>query len=323
MKILITGGAGMVGSNLAKNLIDQGHEITIIDNFWRGSKENLKKVGLEENQYRLIEADLSENGNWINSFKEVEFVYHLADIVAGISYVFNNEGFIFRQNLKINSNVASACEKSNVKRYIYVGTACSFPLHLQTNLDSSPLNEEDQFPANPESAYGWSKLMGELDAKYLSEKGMDTVILVLHNVFGAPCDFSDETGQVIPSLIRRTLELKNESLEVWGDGSQGRAFVYIDDVIEALTSALSKGENSGPIQIGPNTCTSIKTIAEIITKKVDSRIDLNFDLSKPTGDKGRCANYSKAKKLLNWEPKVTIENGIEKLLGFIKKEIKD
>tara|TARA_B100002051_G_C16732469_1_gene639110 strand:+ start:1404 stop:2375 length:972 start_codon:yes stop_codon:yes gene_type:complete len=323
MKILITGGAGMVGSNLSKRLIDEGHEITIIDNFWRGSKRNLESLGLKPNQYNLIKADLSEEGPWEEAFKDIECVYHLADIVAGIGYVFSNEGFIFRQNLKINSNVAQACEKQEVKRYVYVGTACSFPLELQLSVDSPPLLEEDQFPANPESAYGWSKLMGELDAKYLSEQGMDTVILVFHNVYGGPCDFSEETGQVIPSLISRALNSKDKNLIVWGDGSQGRAFVNVYDVVQALVSALYKGENSGPIQIGPDNCTSIKTLAEIIVKKIDENITIQYDLSKPTGDKGRCANYGKANKLLLWEPKVKLEDGIEDLIEYIRSERKN
>ena len=292
-----------------------------------GSLDNLEDQGcIDHPNFSLNIADLSSFGDWVDYFKDIDCVYHLADIVAGIGYVFGNEGFIFRKNLVINANVANAVEIMGISRYVYVGTACSFPLELQTGIDSKPLDEKDQFPANPESAYGWSKLMGELDANYLNKySGIDSVTLVLHNVYGTPCDYKTERSQVIPALAYKALNAKknDNKLSVWGDGSQGRAFVHVRDVINALILALNAGENSGAIQIGRDICTSIREIAETLKAKIDESIIINYDISKPTGDKGRCANYSKAKKLLSWEPTINIEDGLEDLLDWIKSKEKN
>lgn len=323
-RILVTGGAGMIGSNLVARLLTMGYEVTVIDNLWRGSIENLKYTCKNNfSKIKLVIADLSEPGNWHSEFKDIDCVYHLADIVAGIGYVFSNEGSLFRKNLLINSLVTQVVASFEVKRYIYVGTACSFPKELQTGVDAAPLKETDQFPASPESAYGWSKLMGELDATYLAkEKDIDTVVLSLHNVYGAPCDYKSPKSQVIPSLINRAISSSNKKISVWGDGSQGRAFIHVSDVVEGLISALTKGENSGTIQLGPNICTPISEIAETICDIVDKSIVIEFDVTKPTGDHGRRADFSKAKTVLGWEPMVNLKNGLTDLVNYIRENEK-
>lgn len=321
MKILITGGAGMIGSNLTAKLIEEGHEIVIIDNLWRGSIDNLKYTcGSNFNKIQLIIADLSTQGDWYKYFNDIDCVYHLADIVAGIGYVFSNEGYLFRKNLQINTNVAQVvASMKNIKRYIYVGTACSFPKELQNGVNAKPLNEIDQFPASPESAYGWSKLMGELDAKYLHEEtGINTVVLSLHNVYGAPCDYNSNRSQVIPSLMYRAISSKSGKFEVWGNGKQGRAFIHVSDIVNGLFLALTKGENQGVIQLGPNICTTIGEVANTIVEIIDSKLTIEFDTSKPTGDLGRCADFTKAKNLLNWEPYVNLKDGLIEIYKYIK-----
>lgn len=318
--ILVTGGAGMIGSNLVSQLLKRGHNVTVIDNLWRGSQQNLIDTCKENyDKINFILADLSIMGDWYQYFNNVDIVYHLADIVAGIGYVFSNEGYLFRKNLQINSNVSQVVATTNVKRYIYVGTACSFPKELQNDTNVIPLVEDQQFPASPESAYGWSKLMGELDANYLSQDhGIDSVILSLHNVYGYPCDFNTKKSQVIPSLVYRAITAENKKISVWGNGQQGRAFVHVRDVVDALLLSLERGHNVGTIQIGPSKCTQIREIAERIVKIVNPKIRIEYDLAKPTGDIGRSANFSKAKNVLGWEPKVELQEGITKLVNFIK-----
>jgi len=323
MKIVVTGGAGMIGSNLVAALLKQEHEVHVIDNFWRGSISNLEVAcGDTISDVKIHVADLSLFGDWIKILEGADCVYHLADIVAGIGYVFSNEGFIFRKNLHINGNVAAACEMMNVGRYIYVGTACSFPLELQTGVDAKPMKESQQYPAHPESAYGWSKLMGELDAKYMSQaSGIPSVVLVFHNVYGTPTEFQSNRAQAIPAMCYRALTegTKSGVLNVWGDGTQGRAFVHVDEVVSALLQSLTKGENVGPIQIGPDFCTSISEISKKIVDIVDPEIRIHFDKSKPIGDKGRCADYSKAKAVLGWQPTISIDDGLRQLIRWIQK----
>ena len=164
--------------------------------------------------------------------------------------------------------------------------------------------------------------MGEIEAGYISNEGItDTVVLSLHNVYGRYCDYSSEKGQVIPSLCKKAIEASktNKRMTIWGDGEQGRAFVHALDVVKAIMRSIKFGENQGVIQIGPNFCSKINTIASIIIKNIDKKIVIKNDLSKPVGDIGRCADYSKAKKLMNWEPEITLENGISDLVKWISK----
>lgn len=320
MKIVVTGGAGMIGCNLISALVSREHEVTVIDDYSRGSFENIKGVlGARVNDITIINQDLSEKGDWAQAFADVDVVYHLADVVAGVGYVFANEGSIFRKNLQINANVAEAIEQHKPGRYIYVGTACSFPQEIQTGVDAAPMVETQQYPANPESGYGWSKLMGEIDARYLdTQTGVPSVVLVLHNVYGTPCEFAGEKAQAIPAIIYRALTTNDGKLVVWGSGQQGRAFIHVDDVVEALLQALDKGHGDGPIQIGPNVCTSIATIAQTVVDLTERGLELEFDRTKPEGDRGRCADHSKATEILGWKPKVDLGDGLKSMIDWIK-----
>ncbi len=324
MEICVTGGAGMIGSALVKKLIEKKYKVIVIDNLWRGKLENLMHGGeyiidIKNNFHKL---DIGDPNN-INTIKKViskcYAVIHLADIVAGIGYVFNNQYQIFRQNVLINMNLFHATCSVNIPNIIYLGTACSFPLELQTSLNSK-LKESDLFPANPESAYGWSKLIGQLELKYMHEsKNMNITTLMLHNVYGINCEYEGERTQVIPSLINRILNTKDgDTLEVWGSGNQGRAFVYVEDVIDAIVKTLETNNLPECIQIGPDYCTSITELVSELIKISEKKIRIHFDVTKPEGDKGRYADYSLAKKLLNWEPRKPLINGLHETYNWIK-----
>jgi nucleoside-diphosphate-sugar epimerase len=325
-KILVTGGAGMIGSNLVKRLVKAGDEVFVIDNLWRGKIEYLNDdwgnpvIPLDTHFFRLdlMQPDIADD-----IFEKVEYVIHLADIVAGIDYVFNNQGFLFRQNLFINSNVITTTRKfkKSIKGFIYAGTVCSFPFTRQNSLTIIPLREEELYPAQPESAYGWSKLMGQYETELLEkETGIPTCTLMFHNVFGSPCDFG-ERSQVIPALIRKAIKFPEEEFVVWGSGEQGRAFIHVDDVVNALVLALEKGTGNGTIQIGPAICTPIRRIAEMVVKISGKDISIRYDLSKPEGDKARSADYSKANKVLGWKPIVSLDEGLTQQYKWIKKQI--
>src|SRR5262249_6366840 len=156
------------------------------------------------------------------------------DIVAGINFVFAHEGFVFRQNVLINTNSITACLVNGIRNYIYVGTACSYPKHLQMQDGTVQMREEQAYPAEPESAYGWSKLMGEYETQLLGQSGrMEVGVLRFHNVYGPGSVFDRERSQVIPSLVRKAINHPAEEFIVWGNGDQYRDFVYVDDVIDA------------------------------------------------------------------------------------------
>ena len=191
--IMVTGGCGMIGSNLVKRLVKEGWDVYVADNLWRGKVENLN----DENGKPVIDLDTHFFKKDLSIYEEAEsvvgitdYVVHLADIVAGIDYVFSNQGELFRVNNLINSNLFAACRKAGkekIKGLLYVGTVCSFPLTRQNMLNPEPLHEDELFPAMPESAYGWSKLMGQLEIGYLEkETGIPCCTLMFHNVYGTP-----------------------------------------------------------------------------------------------------------------------------------------
>ena len=223
----------------------------------------------------------------------------------------------------INSNVIESARKAkeSLQSFLYVGTACSFPLTRQNSLDVIPLREDELYPAMPESAYGWSKLMGQYETELLGKEiGIKTCVLMFHNIYGSPCDFG-ERSQVVPALIRKAINYPNEPFVVWGSGEQGRAFIHVNDIINAICLSLEKGWDKGVIQIGPSECTSIKDIAEMIVDISQKKIDIQYDLSKPEGDKARAADYSKAKQILGWKPQVSLEEGLRQQYRWIENEI--
>ncbi len=315
-KIYVTGAAGMIGSNLVKRLVDEDFFVIGVDNFSRSDESRISDLALKKN-FKFFKEDIKDfNNAWSEDIGSNDTIIHLADIVAGIGYVFQNQWSIFNENLAINSSIGKIIAEKNPNHLIYIGTACSYPQNLQRSIDDSVLKENDKFPADPESAYGWSKLIGDIEYKYLSEES-DLIYtnLDLHNVYGFPTDTDPATAQVIPSLIKRALE--NEELEIWGDGSQGRGFLEVNDVVDSILLAIKK-EYNGSIMIGPEECSKISELAEIIIKNpLTKSTKISYDLSKPIGDIGRYADSSIARKILGWEPKISLESGINSLIKKI------
>lgn len=325
MNICVTGGAGMIGSSLTKALVSSGNRVVVIDNLWRGSIKNLyvensPVIDLENDFFNIDISDCARLAEIEAIISSCDIVIHLADIVAGIGYVFNKQYEIFRINNLINTNLFKAASSCSLKKLIYVGTACSFPLELQSGLDSK-LNDEDLFPANPESAYGWSKLIGQLELRYLAEIAkFDIITLMLHNVYGPNCEFEGERTQVIPSLINKVLEAKDgETIDVWGSGNQGRAFIHVDEVVDAILKTIDSSGLPDYLQIGPNYCTSIKELVTTLIKISGKNIQINYDTTKPEGDKGRYANYENAKQYLDWSPTIELSAGLKQTYEWIQK----
>lgn len=317
-KIYITGAAGMIGSNLATSLVSDGHCVIGVDNLWRGSLKNLSNI-IDKKNFTFRYADLISDNDWYRDLKPDDVLIHVADIVAGIGYVFSNEWSVFQRNLLINTNIARIVGFMKPARLVYLGTACSYPQELQRSVSASQLSEVDKFPADPESGYGWSKLVGEIEFR-LATKGNGTkfTVLDLHNVYGWPCAYKDSTSQVIPSLIGKAINSTDGKLSVWGTGKQGRAFVHVDDVVNAIRLSLTYEGKESTFMIGPNHCTTIADLASIIKNHPDMDIEeIIFDPSKPTGDLGRFADSSLAKTELGWEPKVELEVGVFQLIDRI------
>lgn len=198
----------MIGSNLIKSLIFyekyNKNDIFVVDNLWRGRLENIcNYIDIETNFFNL---DLYQPNqlDCIIIKHNIDTIIHLADIVAGIGYVTKNEWFIFNRNIVINSNTIQSIKNCScqIKAFINISTACCFPKKLQLSLESK-LNETQLFPAEPETSYGWSKLMGIYETELLqNNSNILCCNLIFHNIYGYPCDIG-ERSQVIPSLIKK------------------------------------------------------------------------------------------------------------------------
>jgi nucleoside-diphosphate-sugar epimerase len=326
-RILVSGGAGFIGSWLVEALVRLGAEVYVIDNLWRGSLDNFQKddggswIDLKK-QFML--GDLREFHTALSSclWAKPDIVLHLADIVAGIDFVFVNEPFIFRTNLLINTNMFTAAAEAGIKQIVYVGTACSYPQKLQEKPGGVPLVEEQISPADPESGYGWSKLMGEYEAELLGRYSkIDVGILRLHNVYGPRSSLSIKRSQVIPSLIRKAVRYPDEEFTVWGSGKQSRDFVFVGDVVDALLRLPIKGMNKGAIQIGTAQETTIAELAHAIVKESGKEIPIKFDQTKPEGDVGRSGNYEKANRILGWNVFTLLEDGLKRTYEWADDQI--
>jgi GDP-D-mannose 3',5'-epimerase len=325
--ILVTGGAGFIGSSLVKRLTTDGHVVSVIDNLWRGRIENLQNSdgrSVIDLAIQFHHADLTNYGECEKLIRDYDVVYHLADIVGGIQYVFGNQLYVFRQNMLINTNVLTACLHNNVKNYVYVGTACSYPKSLQMQEGIVSLREEQAYPAEPESAYGWSKLMGEYEAELAQQSGkINVAILRLHNVYGPGSSMESFRSQVIPALMAKAIRYPKQPFIVWGSGRQYRDFIFVDDVVEALVQAWQRGLNQGVVQIGSGIPTTIRQLAEMIVKLSGKDIEIHYDVSKPEGDRGRISVIERARRVLDWKPQYSISDGLTLSYEWAKRNFRE
>jgi len=276
--------------------------------------------------------DLSLEDHAQKAFAGATIVFHLADVVAGIGYVFEHEHWIYRQNSKINGNVVDAVfNSSTVTSYVFVGTACSFPRELQSGYGVTKLHENQTYPADPESAYGWSKLMGEYEAELMlkasSKRNLNVGVLRFHNVYGPRGEYADTTrSQALPSLIRKAILSPHEEFVVWGSGKQYRDFVYVSDAVAAIVAFLERGMNMGVIQVGTGLPTTLldaaKSIQELTSLCLNKTIAVQLDSTKRDGDLGRVAVLQKARDVLNWTSKVAFDEGIARTYTWILNDIR-
>jgi len=327
MRILITGGAGMQGSRLVRKILKvYDADVIVIDNLSRGSLTNLKDI-LSDIEFRQV--DLRSPGDSLSIMQDVDMVFHLAAHVGGVEYVHGSASMpghgatIASDNLLIDVNVLKACVKYGVERMLYASTACVYPVELQKVPDAPPLREEYAFPANAESPYGWAKLMGEILCKsYAEEFGLKVAIVRLFNVYGEGEPF-ERGSHVIPELIRKAIMYPKEPFIVYGDGSQTRSFLYVDDAVEALILAIEKYPVADPINIGSEERISIKDLAMKIITISGKDISPVFDPSKPVGVVGRCPDITKAKRVLQWHPKVPLDVGLRRVYTWIYNRISE
>ena len=295
MRVLVTGGAGFIGSHLVDKLIEQGHEVVVIDNLSTGEKENLNPKA------KFRKVDIRNLKKIKPAFKGVDHVFHLA-AQARVPLSVKDPIETHTNNALGTLNVLVAARDNKVKKFIY--SASSSAYGDQKNL---PL-KEDMTP-RPKSPYGLQKLIGEEYCRLFYELyGLPTVSLRYFNVYGPRNPLEGAYALVIGIFLRQ--KKAGEPLTIDGDGEQTRDFTSVRDVVRAniLAAESNKVGRGEVINIGAGNNHSINKIAELIGGKT---------INKPPrlGDpKHTLADNSLAKKLLNWRPEVSIEEGIEELL---------
>ncbi len=293
--LVVTGGYGMLGSNLVKESLGRYSKVIVIDSDVRGMKKYAHMLWGEADLH-IFERDirnltLSEIEN-IRSLIGNENLYfvHLADIVAGIGYVFSNQFSVLDENTSIDMASFKLAKKLGASKVIYASTACVFNQNSQRSIESKVSMSRDLYPAYPESTYGWAKLYGELALFNLFDEDDDVAVIYFHNLIGFPCDFASNKSQMLPGLINRLIRLKaddDKQLLVWGSGNQGRALVPVSVAVSAITTLLSQTKMVRRNHVGPRFCTSVKAIASHLLTLMPDGYSLKFDETKPEGDIGR------------------------------------
>jgi len=302
-KILVTGGAGFIGSHLTDKLIEQGHQVVLIDNLSTGRKENLNPKA------KFYELDICDSGiSQIFQEEKPEIVFHFAAQIDVRKSVKNPV-----EDAKINIlgtlNLLENCRNISVKKFIF--TSSGGAIYGDTDIIPTP----ETHPENPESPYGIAKLTVE---KYLyfyqKTFGLNYIALRLANIYGPRQSSKGEAG-VIAVFCNKML--KNEQAIINGEGEQTRDFVYLNDVVEAALLAMKK-EKSGIYNIGTAKETNINEIFRKIKEITNSNCKEIHGPSKLGEQKRSCLDYSKAKEELNWQPKYSLDNGLKETIKWFK-----
>ena len=313
-KVLVTGGAGMIGSECARQLLSRGASVTVIDDLSRGRRPFVPQQA-QFIQYDLRQGKLRQviRDHWKSDYK-FDYVIHLAAIIGGVGRMHAHQ-YESGENLRIDRVVFDYCKETSTPLY-YQSTACTYPITCQTEFDSTRLLREDMvWPANPESLYGFAKLIGEEQAIALHREGFTYVwIGRAFNVIGPNEADNLAYSHVVPALCQKIL-LNESKLEVWGSGNQERAFLYVTDAVRGILTIMEKGTIGQAYNIGMPERYSISDIAHRLIKVSGKDLTVEFDLTKPEGVFTRAADTTKLQGL-GWEYQVSIDDALEKTYNW-------
>lgn len=309
MRILITGGAGFVGSHLCDKLLDEGHEVVCMDNLITGCIENIDHIRSE--RFRFYKHDVTE---FIYVDGEIDVILHLASPASPIDYL-----QLPIQTLKVGAlgtHKTLGLAKTKNAQYLITSTS-----EVYGNPLVSPQPEDywgNVNPIGPRGVYDEAKRFAEaMVMAYHNYHKIDTRIARLFNTFGERMRLND--GRVVPAFIPQAL--KGEPLTVFGDGSQTRSFCYVSDTVEGIYRLMLSGVNE-PVNIGNPYEMTILEFAHKIIEITGSKSKIIFQPLPMDDPKQRRPDISKAKKLLDWEPKVGLEDGLRMTIEWFKKRIK-
>jgi len=307
-KVLVCGGAGMIGSHMSRRLLELGAEVTVADNLSSGSKKNIETLYID-----FEEVDLRDKGVCETLVKGKDAVFQLAADMGGIGYITAIGAQIMHNSAMINLNMLEAARREATPNYFYSSSACVYPEYLQKETEVVPLRESDAIPAQPDQFYGWEKLFSEkLVEAYQRDYGMNIRVARFHNVYAGCFTAYDKDKAKAPAhLVIKALRHPKPPFVLWGDGKCTRSYLYIDDCVEAVLR-LVDSDYALPINIGSDRLISVDDLAKIVIDISGKEIVPGHDVSKPEGVRGRNADLTLVEKVLGWRPKVSLEDGLER-----------
>ena len=324
-RVVITGGAGFIGSNLSRELVREGALVTIIDNFERGKREYISNAFPP---YRLIEGDLKDMSFCKHAISpETDIVIHMASKVGGIGLYTVSPYTVMSENILIDANVLRAVLDNKIKRYFYASSAHIYPKKLQGTPDSPAITEDQGYPADCELSYGWAKLIAEKEIEYsLVENPLLRASIARYiGIYGENQDFDLETGSCIPVFTNRAIQYPDVPFRVWGTGKETRSYCFIDDAIRCTKMMIEKMEDwrlVGPYNVGKQERISIGQLAQLVIEISGKEIPIEFDLEKETLIWGQWCDCQKAKEEINFEAKTTLQDGLRRVYNNIKERVR-
>lgn len=301
--VMVTGGAGFLGSHLVEELKKRNRDSDIF--IPRSSEYDLRKKPEIKQAYEDSNPDI---------------VIHLAATVGGIGANKENPGRYFYNNAIMGIELIEQARQYKVDKFTTIGTVCSYPKHTEI-----PFREEnlwDGYPEETNAPYGIAKrgLLTQIKA-YKKQYDFNGIYLIPVNLYGPRDDFDLETSHVIPAIIRKCIEAKERNddyITAWGTGNPTREFLYVKDAARGILAATEKYNKTEPVNLGSGQEISIKSLIEMIADFTNFNGEIKWDTSKPDGQPRRCLDISKAKEEFSWETRIHLEKGLKKTIEWFK-----
>ena len=312
--LLVTGAAGFIGHHLVTYLKARGHWVRGVDIKYP------EYTDVDADEFEIL--DLREYQNCLQATRGIDQVFSLAADMGGMGFISQNHATILRNNSLIDLHMLEASKVNRVSRLLYTSSACVYPDHLQVETEVTPLREEDAYPADPQDAYGWEKLMAEQACRHYSDEfGLDTRIVRFHNIYGPYGTFDGGREKAPAALCRKVAQAPaGGTVEIWGDGEQTRSFCYVDDCVEGIYR-LMQSDHREPLNLGTDYLVSINELARMIIE-ISGKPGLRIShVEGPQGVRGRNSDNTRLRQVLGWEPPTSVEDGLVPTYRWIEKSV--